>query len=355
MTMELVGEDDISPCKRYRRKKYSNNELLERLRKFEIEEGRPPKEEDFKNNPKYPGFNTYHKRFGSWNNALQMAELKLEKRFEKYTDKELLEHLMKFEREEGRSPEAKDFVNNPDYPGYSVYQLRFGSWNNALQMAELQTKKGGVQVYTDKELLEYLRRFGDEKRRPPTEEYFKNNPKCPSYNTYISRFGGWQKALKLVGLDTDSTIKKCILETTCQKGRLAEIYVLEHFVEKEAKDLSGENPLSPFDGICPKGETYDVKSSRLRDGRCWTFVIGNLYREDIEWFYLLGFNEDYSELQHAWRIPSFDFIDEDSITIGISNNCTCNVENMKEYEITEKFNDIHFRFLNDTSEEKKEK
>jgi hypothetical protein len=225
MTIELVDENDISSCKCQRRKKYSDNELLEHLRKFEKEEGRPPKEEDFKNNPKYSGFKTYHRRFGSWNNALQMAEL--------------------------------------------------------------QTKKGGVRVYTDKELLEYLKRFSDEKGRPPTEEYFKNNPKCPSYNTYINRFGGWQKALKLVGLDTDSMIKKCILETTRQKGRLAEIYVLEHFVEKEAKDLSGDNSLSPFDGICPKGETYDVKSSRLRDGRCWAFIIDNICREDIEWFYLL--------------------------------------------------------------------
>jgi hypothetical protein len=43
------------------------------------------------------------------------------------------------------------------------------------------------------------------------------------------------------------------------------------------------------------------------------------------------------------------------MVLPVSNDYTYNVENMKEYEITEKFNDIHFRFLNETSEEKKEK
>src|SRR3990167_1080369 len=402
MTIELVDENDISSCKGQRQKNY---ELLEYLKKFEREEGRPPKAEDFRNNPKYPGLTTYIRHFGSWNNALKMAGLQAKKGGTKvYTDKELLEFLRKFERENGRPPTEEDFVRNYEYPNFATYHKCFGGWNNALEMVGLQTKKGGQvcekEHYSDNELLEYLKLYNDENGRSPTEEDFRYNPKYPSFQTYINRFGSWnkslkmaglytnrfakttdeellellrkferengrppkaedfannlkypscstyirrfgnwQKALRLVGSDTDSMVRKGIIETKQQRGRLGEILVLEHFHEK-ATDLSGENYISFADGICPKGEIYDVKSSKLYDSY-YQFDFRNTYREDIEWFYLLGFNKDYSKLEHVWIIPG-NFTDEDSMIIGIGNNYTYNVENMGEYEITEKFKDIYF-------------
>lgn len=51
---------------------------------------------------------------------------------------------------------------------------------------------------------------------------------------------------------------------------------------------------------------------------------------------------DYSVLKYAWKIPSSKFITEGIISIYIDNCHTYNVENMKEYEITEKFNGIVF-------------
>lgn len=74
-----------------------------------------------------------------------------------------------------------------------------------------------------------------------------------------------------------------------------------------------------------------MKSSALLIDH-WGFKLSNLYRGEIEWFYLLGFNKDYSELQHVWRIPGY--------FTEIISNYTRNIENMKEYEITKKFKDI---------------
>mgnify|MGYP003394395086 CR=1 FL=1 len=287
MTIELVDENDISSCKRQRQKNY---ELLEYLKKFEREEGRPPKAEDFRNNPKYPGLTTYIRHFGSWNSALKMAGL--------------------------------------------------------------QAKKGGTKVYTDKELLEFLRKFERENGRPPIEEDFVRNYEYPNFQTYIKRFGSWKNALKLVCLDTDSMVKKGILETNQQKARLAEIFVLEHFVEK-AVDLSGENSQSPYDGICPKNQIYDVKSSAF-DGDHWSFALRNTLREEIEWFYLLGFDKGWTKPEFVLRIPG-SLTDEDYMYIGLGSNYTYNLENMREYEITEKFKDIDLHLLNENSEEKKEK
>lgn len=114
--------------------------------------------------------------------------------------------------------------------------------------------------------------------------------------------------------------------------------MIKHFTE-ESVDVSGENRGSSFDGICPKGQTYDAKSAGLKI-YYWMFNLTNVYREKIKWFYLGAFDKDYKKLLHVWRIPG-NFVDEDYLVIGVSSNYICNIENMKEYDITEKFKDIN--------------
>lgn len=59
---------------------------------------------------------------------------------------------------------------------------------------------------------------------------------------------------------------------------------------------------------------------------------------------MLAFNKDWTKLLHVWRIPG-DLTDGDSITIGIKGSYTYNIDNMKEYEITDKF--IKLKILNE--------
>ncbi len=253
---------------------------------------------------------------------------------------DLLEHLKRFYEENGRPPAARDFINNPKYPSFNSYQNRFGSWNSALKLAGLQTDTRR-QRYTDNELLEYLQKFYKDTGKVPTYRDFINNSRYSSFTPYINRFGGWQKALKLAGLDVESMIRNGIIETVQQKARLFELYTKKHF-ENESEDLSGKNCNSPYDGICPKGQTYDAKSSKLHYGQYWLFHFENTEKEDIQWYYLGAFDKDYRKLLHAWRILG-DFIDKDSMIIGMfttgtQRRFTYNVENMKEFEITDKFN-----------------
>ena len=152
-----------------------------------------------------------------------------------------------------------------------------------------------------------------------------------------NRFGSWQNALKLLGLDVETMVKKGILETNQQKARWFEMMVKEHF-ENESKDLSGDNCTYPFDGICPKGQTYDAKGSKF-DGTYWKYCLSNTYIEQIDWFYLGGFNKSFKKLLYVWRIPG-DFIDKGTMLIGINDRCIHNIANMKEYDITDKFLNI---------------
>jgi len=261
----------------------------------------------------------------------------------------LLEFLRQFHRKERRVPKEIDFRNNLKYPSSKTYQRVFGSWNNAIKLAGLEVnhpKK--IRLYTDEELLKYLIQFYEENGRAPTEVDFIIGD-YPDPTTYKRRFGSWNNALKLVGLDIDSMTKKGIIDTNRQKGRLAEIFVRDHFAKKDKViDLSGKNCNSPFDGICPKGQNYDVKGAKLYIAYGWDFHLGNMNKYEIEWYYLLAFNEDWTELLHVWRIPSWDIVKNiEQGRLWISTN---QIENMIQYEITDRFIPMFEIWLNKKKE-----
>lgn len=99
----------------------------------------------------------------------------------RYSDRELLEYLIKFYEENRKSPKAIDSDCSLKYPSHMTYLRRFGSWNNALKMAGLQIHNLRI---TDNDLLKYLTNFWEEKRRPPVWYDFKNNSKYPDPETY---------------------------------------------------------------------------------------------------------------------------------------------------------------------------
>jgi len=199
-------------------------------------------------------------------------------------------------------------------------------------------RKGGSRKYTDKDLLNYLRQFENDEGRIPTATDFFNNPRYPNHGTYQKRFGSWSNALKLVGLDVDSMVKKGIFETCQQKARLAEIKVINHF-KQHPVDLAGENQNSPRDGICPNGKAYDVKSSMLHKDTHYNFNINNKHKDEIEIYYFLAFNKDYTKSEYAWRIPG-EIVEKDYFRVGLNPDYEFNVENMEEYDITDKIRDI---------------
>jgi hypothetical protein len=61
--------------------RYSDEDLIEFLRRFHKENGKPPSSPDFRKNKDYPAPITYLKRFGSWNKALKKQDLRPKNRF----------------------------------------------------------------------------------------------------------------------------------------------------------------------------------------------------------------------------------------------------------------------------------
>jgi hypothetical protein len=260
--------------------------------------------------------------------------------WQRYTDEQLLDALRGFEKEYGRLPTWIDFDNS------YTFVKRFGSWNEALEKAfgiKRHKYEYERELYTDEELLNELRYFEKTYGRPPTEEDLKSKHIIPCLSSYVRHFGNWNEALKLVGMDLDTRVVQGHLETESERGRYAELIIKEMF-DNRGKDVSGENRLSPFDGICPNSQTYEVKSSALLFQLYWIFGAGNKDKDDdieaIQWYYFVAFNKYYTKILHIWRVPG-EIVNKIKINVWVCGNTEFNVDNMKEYDIIDKLKKIN--------------
>lgn len=80
------------------------------------------------------GVNTYLRKFGSWNNAISEAMLKVVNR-QNIPDEELFENIANVWQHLGRQPFGRDMDKNIGVSKISLgtYELRFKTWNNALE------------------------------------------------------------------------------------------------------------------------------------------------------------------------------------------------------------------------------
>ena len=241
------------------------------------------------------------------------------------------------------NPMSKEFQDECEKLGLTGRQLTLKYKKEGRILKEDEIYKSGYNklIYTDKELLDYLIQFYKKYGRPPTERDFDNSSEYPSCVTYWRRFESWSAALKLVELDVESMVKKGVLDTTQQIGRFGEIIIRDHF-ENNPIDLAGDNQNSSCDGICPNGKTYDVKSSILCE-TSYRFNTRNVYKEEIEIYYFLAFNnKDHKKFDYGWRIPG-EIVEKDYFIIGMYR-AEFNIKNMKQYDITEKLREVLIKY-----------
>jgi hypothetical protein len=172
-------------------------ELSEDLKDFAKEiEKVPTASEMREKGPHDP--NTYQRNFGSWNEALKVAGLKVNEIKRNVESKEkLIEDLQQFEKDLGRTPTVAEMNNRGPWSAETYYD-RFGSWNGALEEAGLEINR--EQGIPKEQLIEDLKDFAEKIEKVPT--YREMTDKGPwSGETYHNRFGTWNNALKKAGLE----------------------------------------------------------------------------------------------------------------------------------------------------------
>ncbi|GIU95049.1 MAG: hypothetical protein KatS3mg012_1506 [Gaiellaceae bacterium] len=117
----------------------------------------------------------------------------------RYTDDEILDELRRAAARLGRSPTMREFAADPEASVHPQTVIEhFGTWNAAKRAAGLFPRR----FLTREELLEQLRRLGEELGRAPTaRDLAARRRTVPSASLYAHTFGSLAEALREAGFE----------------------------------------------------------------------------------------------------------------------------------------------------------
>ncbi|MCL4551761.1 MAG: HNH endonuclease [Bacteroidetes bacterium] len=137
---------------------------------------------------------TFHRRFGSWLNAIEKAGLDAQRKNKKISEKDLIKDLKKVAKKLHQdSVSVADYVKYGNYSSSSVSQ-RFGSWNNSLKASGLKIAK--FSKIEDEDLFRNIEEIWQHKGKQPRYSDISKPYSKYSSGTYEKRFGSWRKALE---------------------------------------------------------------------------------------------------------------------------------------------------------------
>lgn len=182
----------------------TNEELINQVQILAEELDRTPKMREFKF-AKVAGY-----RFKSWNNFLRTAGLKpnlIINDFANLTNKELLEVVDKeLDRIGSTTFSAYNKHKSKNAPSFSYVKKRTGlKWN---EMLEKLNKELNLENKTKEELLQQLKDISLSLGKTPSKNDLLNMG--INADIYYYKFGSYNKALKLAGLDVNSEKSKVI-------------------------------------------------------------------------------------------------------------------------------------------------
>lgn len=173
--------------------------LLAELRRVADELERPPTKSEIDSKGEYSPC-TYHRRFGSWDAALDAAGLDPEaprgNEIPQIDRQTLLKELRRLADELGRPP-TQNHVRHEGKFAASTYKRRFEGVRGAREEAGLDHPSDNL--YSDEELLDDLQRLATELGHAPVRHEIRElgEYSCP---TYRNRFGGLDEARAAAGL-----------------------------------------------------------------------------------------------------------------------------------------------------------
>lgn len=165
----------------------------------------PPTISEMDENGEY-STTTYRRRFESWTDACQAAELIPRRSTTPIPEEDLIAELHRLA--DGDEPPTVVQMNEEGAYSYPTYTDRFGSWAEACRAAGLTPRFKG-RVISDEDLLAELQQMADGDV-PPTIAQM-NAEGAYSQSTYTYRFGSWAEACEAAGLsppDSNETISK---------------------------------------------------------------------------------------------------------------------------------------------------
>lgn len=190
-----------------RNQKISEDELINELQRLAEELDRVPAERHINQMAKY-GRNTYRRRFGGWNEALEAAGL--EPNRENATKRELIESLQNVAEELGHPPTIQEADQYTEWCK-STYKRRWESWTEAIAAAGLDETQVRQYNIPEDNLIDEIRTVSAKVERAPRKHEMDEYSQYSGV-TYQKRFESWSKALEIAGFEP---YKHPPVETEC--------------------------------------------------------------------------------------------------------------------------------------------
>lgn len=121
-------------------RKYTNEELINNLKTLANKIGKTPSEKDLKKDEDSPSASVYIRWFGTWNNAIEKAGLKILKKG-KWSEKELLNPIIELTKKLKIVPSLADIKKHYNISS-STYGNYFGSYLKAIEKVGLKYTRG---------------------------------------------------------------------------------------------------------------------------------------------------------------------------------------------------------------------
>ena len=116
----------------------------------------------------------------------------------RYSDEQILDELKAAAERLGRSPTMREFARDPETRLHPQTVIEhFGTWNAAKRAAGLVPRR----FLTRDELLNELRKLGEELGRVPKASDLGRRRSLPSVSLYAHTFGSFSEALREAGYD----------------------------------------------------------------------------------------------------------------------------------------------------------
>ncbi|HCL4455185.1 TPA: hypothetical protein N2D10_003212 [Clostridium botulinum] len=189
--LKLVGIEMKSDKKQIKsnekKKKYSDEDLLQKIKNKYNELGEIPKSYQVEN------YTIIIRRFNGWDNALKKAgfdDKELKKYNKTYTKKDLLNMIKEKTKELGRIPSMTEFSHK-----HRIVK-NFGTWENALIEAGFSKEEihNRNKKYSDEDLLNIIKtKYLQLGKIPQTKD-------VKQYYSIIDRFDSWKNALEKADL-----------------------------------------------------------------------------------------------------------------------------------------------------------
>lgn len=183
---------------------------------------------------------TCQAKFGSWNAAKQEAGLGTNIGSEKITREDLLAELNRLAEEYGPSVGYNDMRADGRYSG-SVYVDEFGSWNNAKEIAELETNAPSAERWPDRDVcIEQIQTFGIKLGRAPRIPDVRSSDVEYETAWYFDKFDSWGELLEEAGFDVEPPYDKYPNQLLIDDIQAVSEQHPRDILQKSAYDEAGE-------------------------------------------------------------------------------------------------------------------